>query len=1792
MPSVSPTDPGMLEGATPPSVSPNGSQDPVGGFLCGEGPLSQVTVGRECVAPRFQMSGGVVSPDGGVASPLCSLDSTLSYEVHEADILNQGDDSSLRLNGDVTPSPTHSSSASPAPASPLVMDPATSGSSHTINYPTPETTTPCSSAPSSRPLSVCTPQGSPKLSTGRPVSRGSPAPGSPSSSARRSASSGSPIPDSPRFSTGRPASTRSPTPDSPRLSTVRPASTGSPAPGSPRLSTERPASTRSPTPDSPRLSTVRPASTGSPAPGSPRLSTERPASTGSPTPGSSVASKSPSTVSTNVTPRGSDFSSPVKMRNTSTSSSIVTRNPNTTTSSIPATTGVPATPRAGASEGVRSPRISLAAMGTQPRGPPVMRSHSNTSTASSSSSSTAIVTPVKSKEELDAYIQHLDSLWSQEDEWIMIFDNLLNNATLASTRSRRHTHHCHPGHHSAHSTPYVSPYASPYSSPSKSGKTEDETDRASRTVPRRPLALRRKQARGNKAIVSRGPMASTGATAKVKSAGSKSRASSAPPVRRSVIGSTLPPKSAGTGDKEGGSGGGTRMATVKRVPSVTRGRMGTASTTTAAAGAVDEASFFSSFEDVAKVNIYSARELDDMLTKIRECISSPSNDWDKRVDMLKKIRGILIAGGQNYEEFYPHLRLLEPAMQFSIKDLRSQVVREACITVAYMSQELHHKVDHLCETVLPNLINLIQNTAKVMASAGIVAIRFIIQNTHHHKLIPILSRELNSKSREIRKTLCEFLDQLVHTWPTHSMEKHTSILGDAIKRGITDADPEARAFSRKAFWGFADHFKDEADRLLNSLDPSYKKMLQGEMGMSNSSSSQSLHSSQRPAAGRLAWSRASSASGSTENLSTVTSRLPLAARRTVLPQPSYKQDSPDSPTPGTPTSNFRSNSAIDLQAARRAQARTQYAQAQRLKVGSGASLPGGEDKSRPRKSSDHPPISSITSPDRAARSRSRGGVSQSQPGSRSGSPSSRHSYATYSSNTDSGTLNRSRRRSGIPRSTGTSREPSPSRYSNLGSITPNKNRSRSISGASEMPPKPRQVMAQKILQQSREAESALADALVSLPPGGVLETPVNRSPNRKLHNKAFEDQSDNDSETSSVCSERSFDSYRRNDQLYWYGSQPRILKEVWEPTAKIQDVGDIIANCASTHWGDRKEGLLALQSFLQGSQVLTGSELRRVTEIFTKMFMDAHTKVFTLFLDTLMDLIAVHRADLVDWLYILVTRLLHKLGSDLLGSVQAKIHKTLDLVRDSFPCDKQFAVIMRFIVDQTQTPNAKVKVATLSYLKCLVDVMACGDLTSSPDTPMAIAKILTWTADQKSVEIRRAASSTLIAMFNCNISEFTALLDQLPQACRNTASQIIQNHLKRAASLDASPSSLPRTPPSAGGTPVLQSPNTSLPRSQRTSRHSTIDLDDTENLNPEEVYRYKLMSLKRTTAEIQNYSFDLDLNSSRRDSLEKHRDSTSQDSGISQLSAGGGDIRGLDTTDGDKPMEDTNGVLSGRSSSVSSPTHRNLSLMSDSSRNGLDTLTDDDLGRGDGAESDGEVMASVIQELSNKEEGRTTEKRAALNALIRLARSGSTLVWNENFRVVLRLLLENLVCDDGGQRALVFTVLTEMMRRCPLVQHFLNFSELIILRVLNAHADKEKEVLRQAQLCAGTVAEILPPEVVIRVLKPLIQMGDYPVNQAAIKMLNKLVEAHPPAVVSAALPDIMPGLIKAYDNKESCVRKASVFCMVALCNAVGEETIKPHLGSLSGSKMKLLNLYIKRAETQNSGASSPKSEPQ
>lgn len=261
-------------------------------------------------------------------------------------------------------------------------------------------------------------------------------------------------------------------------------------------------------------------------------------------------------------------------------------------------------------------------------------------------------------------------------------------------------------------------------------------------------------------------------------------------------------------------------------------------------GAVDEETFMAEFESVPKVTVYSAKDVTSELTQITTLLSNSSQEWDKKREALKKIRSLIIAGATNYEEFFGNLKVLELSCQVCLKDLRSQLVRETCVTIAYMSTILGNRIDRFLEGVLQCLFDLIPNSAKIMSSSAIVCIRFLIQYSHSPRLVPLYCTNMSSKHRSTRRACCEFLDQLLHTWPTGCLEKHMRLIQEAIRKGITDADSEARSFARKAFWGFSEHFRDQADSMMCQLDVQKQKLLYGEVGgcLSAYSSSSSLTS--------------------------------------------------------------------------------------------------------------------------------------------------------------------------------------------------------------------------------------------------------------------------------------------------------------------------------------------------------------------------------------------------------------------------------------------------------------------------------------------------------------------------------------------------------------------------------------------------------------------------------------------------------------------------------------------------------------------------------------------------------------------------------------------------------------------------------------------------------------------------------------------------------------------------------------------------------------------------------------
>ncbi|XP_029558270.1 CLIP-associating protein 1-B isoform X9 [Salmo trutta] len=1328
-------------------------------------------------------------------------------------------------------------------------------------------------------------------------------------------------------------------------------------------------------------------------------------------------------------------------------------------------------------------------------------------------------------------------------------------------------------------------------------------------------------------------------------------------------------------------------ASVRRPSSATG--PGKISAKDAAAGAVDEEDFIKAFEEVPTIQIHSNREMEDNLSKVREVLSDDKNDWEHRVIALKKVRSLLLAGALEYDSFPQQLRLLEAPLKLSAKDLRSQVVREACITLGYLSTLMGNKFDHCAETLMPTLLNLVPNSAKVMATSGMAAIRLILRHTHYSRLIPIITSNCTSKSVAVRRRSYEFLELLLLEWQTHTLERHVAILTETIKKGIHDADSEARSVARKCYWGFHGHYSREAEHLFQALESTYQKALQSHL--KSSDSVVSLPQSDR------------SSSSSQESLN-----RPLSVK-SVIGGGMTRGKMVSSRVNSNPCGSLqRSRSDIDVNAAASAKSclvtvpsASPFSSAAALPPGSYASLDGTPGKMntgrvRTRRTSAGSAVgASATVTDSRGRSRAKM-VSQSQR-SRSANPTGGGKARTSSNQTGSrssspgkllghssgyGRISRppatsstpADKRSKVPRSQGCSRDSSPSRLGLASRRT-----SRSTSALSTADPHGQSdqfglihqdrisasVNAMRVLNTGTEVEAAVADALL------LGDSRNKRKPmRRRYESPGIYSDDDANSDASSACSERSYGS--RN------GGIPHYLRQT-------EDVAEVLNHCASSNWSERKEGLLGLQNLLKNQRILSRVELKRLCEIFSRMFADPHSKrVFSMFLETLLDFILVHREDLQDWLFVLLTQLLKKMGADLLGSVQAKVQKALDITRESFPFDHQFNILMRFIVDQTQTPNLKVKVAILKYIESLARQMDPTDFVNSSETRLAVSRIITWTTEPKSSDVRKtlhnwvveelsgrsstaallsqqagegqleerckqAAQVVLISLFELNTPEFTMLLGALPKTFQDGATKLLQNHLKNSSNTSSvsSPSNtigrttsrhppsrtspltsptncshgglspsrlwggcwsgdgLPKHPPPPHPPPPHSTPAGPALRVLRRAYSPSMLEYDTENMNSDEIYS----SLRGVTEAIQSFSYrsQEDLNE-----LRGKRDDAAGREGV--VPSPGSDARlGQDVVEGGRTALDNKTSLLNTPSprSFSGPRAREFApygygdtITSSYDKSALkEAVFDDDVeqfrdcrrqdssgenkmvlskGFTPGSQDHSDLVADLLKELSNHNE-RVEERKGALVELLKITREDSLAVWDEHFKTILLLLLETLGDKDYTIRALALRVLKEILRNQP--ARFKNYAELTIMKTLEAHKDSHKEVVRAAEESASTLAGSIHPEQCIKVLCPIVQTADYPINLAAIKMQTKVIERITKESLHQLLPDIIPGLLQGYDNTESSVRKASVFCLVAIYSVIGEE-LKSHLQLLTGSKMKLLNLYIKRAQTTNSNSSS------
>ncbi|XP_074623806.1 CLIP-associating protein 1-like isoform X4 [Acropora palmata] len=1293
------------------------------------------------------------------------------------------------------------------------------------------------------------------------------------------------------------------------------------------------------------------------------------------------------------------------------------------------------------------------------------------------------------------------------------------------------------------------------------------------------------------------------------------------------------------------------------------------SSSSASAGAVDEADFENAFFDCPDVKVFNARDLAEEMSKIQSVLSDDKNDWEHRVAALKKIRSLVQAGAMEFDNFLSLLRLQEGAFKLSTKDLRSTVTREACVTLSYLSTMLKSKFDHTAEAVLPTLINLIPNSAKIMATSGHACICFILKNTHAHRLVPIFSNNMTSKSSIIRRRCCEYIDVLLVHWDTSTIKPRISEIEEAIRKGISDADVEARATMRRAFWHYHDHFRDKAENLLKSFDPSKQKQLENDRNLPNlgpakpsSSGRYATVKPTKPTSGnRIRTASATSEDGAASSRapSRQTSGMSSRAIRT-----SHREDTRHvvaSKTPGSHLSPMaamgRSLSNIDQRSAERATTRS--------KLRSGASRvlsPPNHHMQQQRQSRAQYP--------------SRGTVSQ--PSSRSQSPD--RLLATFPPRERSEAYCRRESLTGrtkIP-TPSVSRHPSDEALDNPGYQSPyppftysrsslpvrtplrgrtasqSSSRASSRGASRDTSPERRRLSVERGYSPSHLPVLKKASPLHNQPMAkqsnqtsdgslkGVTEAAVwdawHKSPSRRKYsfgstNSQCSDD-DNDSEVGSISSERS------------YGSRgSRNHHKVLEPG---NEVGEIVRLTSSNVWSDRRDGVMCLQSFLLNSGVLSQIELSKIKDCLTRLFFDPHNKVYSLFLDALCDFIVVNKVDLHDWLFVLLSRLLTKLGTELLNSLQSKVVRVLDVIRDSFPYDLQFSILTRFITDQTQTPNLKVKIAILQYLQGLIGLMDPSDFTNSGETRLAVSRIITWTTEPKSVDVRKESAAVIVALFELNTPEFSMMLTVLPKSFQDGATKLLHNHLK-SSTQGAEPFAAGRGSPSTSssnydeveerprlrlGYRTLSSPSmkamapikdessndqpsspdhhTKLPSPAKTTqsprgsqtRFGFSQKTNTTSLHGDSSFEVEPLSSSESldgrygSASPSNrgdaaaatayqgddapsvssgYNSD-DITSGQ---AENHRRASGASAGPATTGVPAGetpagqkyDPRQYQDRQNDfHPLPEVNGFLTAgrkKNGEVEDELDRSLEGMDHS---------DDQFDKDNLAEHS-DTLSPVMVPLGAPSGMQTEEKKEAFGELLKMTREKIPALWEEKLTTLLSLILKNIGDDEPGVRLLALRVLRDLVRTKP--HAFNQPMDKVIETVLIAHKDTQKEVVRVAEEAAGTIAKSLVPRLCLQALSPVLREAEFPVNLAALKMAVKVVEDIDSETVEENLGELVPGLIRCYDHVESSVRKASVFCLVAIHQAVGEDILMPHLAELSGTKMKLLNLYIKRSQAGN-----------
>ena len=226
------------------------------------------------------------------------------------------------------------------------------------------------------------------------------------------------------------------------------------------------------------------------------------------------------------------------------------------------------------------------------------------------------------------------------------------------------------------------------------------------------------------------------------------------------------------------------------------------------------------------------------------------------------------------------------------------------------------------------------------------------------------------------------------------------------------------------------------------------------------------------------------------------------------------------------------------------------------------------------------------------------------------------------------------------------------------------------------------------------------------------------------------------------------------------------------------------------------------------------------------------------------------------------------------------------------------------------------------------------------------------------------------------------------------------------------------------------------------------------------------------------------------------------------------------------------------------------------------------------------VLAEALADLAGA--GSSARPRA-LAAVRRALRGGASLAPDDAGQI-LAVSLEALASSDAAAelRTHALFTLRDLAQCAPAA--FAPHAGLALPRILDALDDPEDaDVALSAGDALDGVVDALDPAAALRAVAPHVGEG----GAAPVRCLSGVVTRMEPDELMRCTPELIPGLVRAFNSTSADVRKAVVDALVAMYDALGDWLL-PQLGGLTPAQQKLVTIYINRAMEKPNAASRAK----